>query len=125
MFAINALKKDMTVVEKMLAVVEDFTDGREFRLCDIPIEKRTNYKKGCEHGYLCHYDFTGASMDALVRRGLAEVVGKEDYIWTWEDWRGKSHKEVGTRRIYKLNSRTIDDYKKIMARAITLAVVGE
>ena len=125
MFAINALKEDMAIVEKMLTVVEDFIDGREFRVCDIPIEKRTHYRKGCEFGSLCYYDFTGTSMSALIRRGLAEVVGEEDYIWTWEDWRGKTHKEVGTRKIYKLNGRTIDDYKKIMARAITLAVVGE
>ena len=124
MYAINALKDDVKRVELMMGVVEDFTDGREFLVDDIPTEKRKNYAPAL-NGWGCfRADFTGNSMMALVRRGLAEIVRKEDYIYKWEDGRGKEHKEVGTHTVYRLTGKTVEDYKTVMSKAIVLAVCG-
>lgn len=123
MYAIDELKRDVARTEKMLKVVEDFTDGSEFTVKDIPIEKRRKYAPNLKSSWLGNADFTGASMDALCRRGLAEVVRTEDYIYTYKDY-GRERKAVGTRSIYRLTGKTIEDYKAVMSKAITLAVCG-
>lgn len=123
MYAINKLKEDVARVELMLKVVEDFADGREFAVKDIDESKRKNYAPSLS--WICgKADFTGASMDALVRRGLAEVVRTEDYIYIYKDYGCKERKAVGTRSIYRLTGKTIEDYKAVMSKAIVLAVCG-
>lgn len=123
MYAIDELKRDVARTELMLKVVEDFTDGSEFTVKDIDESKRKNYAPSLHGCGVSKADFTGASMDALCRRGLAEVVKTEDYIYTYKDY-GRERKAVGTRTIYRLTGKTIEDYKAVMSKAISLAVCG-
>lgn len=111
MYQIEALKADVEMVKAMLNVIEPFKNVDSFRYCDIEKEVKKGYRKS-PYVLFRRSDFTGSSLAQLVRRGLIEVVGTEDYIY--EDRRGK--KRVGTRNIYRHSGLTIEDYKTTLAK---------
>lgn len=123
MYAIKEMKKDLKRVEAMMNVISDFADGEQtFRLCDIPTEKCSNYfTLENSWGWTDKFDFTGNSLSALCKRGLLEVVGKEDFIYEMP----YSHrKSVGTRNIYRCTGYTFEDYKKTLAELVYKALLA-
>jgi hypothetical protein len=120
MYQIDRIAEEMKMVKAMLKVLEAVPNKERFVCSDIPAERRRNYYKPTGCGYMNDWhDFTGASLSALVERGFLEVLGTEDYIYTEEDWRGKTHKRIGERKIYKVvEDVTFEDYKQIFAELL-------
>ena len=124
MYSVKLIKEDIRKVTAMMNVISDFADGRAFRVCDIPIEKRKNYfsieKKWSWCDNVEKFDFTGSTARALCDRGLLEVVGTEDFIY--EEYHGR--KCIGTRAIYRCTGKTVEDYKNALALLIPKAILA-
>ena len=124
MYSVKLIKEDIKKVTAMMNVISDFADGRAFRICDIPIEKRKNYftieKKWSWINNKEQFDFTGATARALCDRGLLEKVGTEDFIY--EEYNGR--KCIGTRAIYRCTGKTVEDYKNALALLIPKAILA-
>ena len=120
MYSVELIKEDIKKVEAMMKVVDDFANGRKFRICDIPLEKRKNYyvKQNTWCG-VDRFDFTGATARALCDRGLLEKVDTEDFIY--EEYNGR--KCIGTRAYYRCTGRTVEDYKSALALLIPKAIL--
>jgi len=115
MYSIDRIKEDVNRIEAMFQVLGEFTDGRTFVVNDIPEDRRRNYFRG--RWDWCSVDFTGASMNALCRRGLAEVVKTEDYIYE----RG-GRKYVGTRALYRCTGIAPSEYRATLATLVGRAI---
>lgn len=122
MYSVNLIKKDIEKIETMMNVISDFADGTPFRICDISAEKRScYYTKRNSWGYCEKFDFTGASARALCDRGLLEKVGTEDFVYVEYS---SGRKCIGTRAIYKVTGKTIEDYKNALAFLIPKAILA-
>lgn len=120
MYSVKMIKEDICKVDAMLKAISDFADGRPFRVCDIPDEKRKGYyTKRNSWGHCEKFDFNGSTATALRDRGLLEVVDTEDFVYH-DGYR----KCVGTRAIYRCTGKTIEDYKNALALLIPKAILA-
>lgn len=115
MYAVETMKEDVQKIEAMFKVLGEFADGRVFAVKDIPEERRVRYFKG-KHDW-CANDFTGASMEALCRRGLAERVKFEDYIYEKH-----GRKYVGTRKLYRCTGIAPSEYREALSQLVGKAI---
>ena len=115
MKAIYDIKTDMKMVKRTLEVIETEANGKDFTvrdLCD---------KKG---GYM----ISGASMNALIRRGLIKKVGECPSSYKREVYvdRRVGYVEVDIPTTVKVY-RQIHDYewyKNVMLKTLTNAVMS-
>ena len=115
MYAIDRMKEDVNKVDAMFKVLGEFADGRVFAVRDIPEERRKDYFRG-KYDW-CSVDFTGASMDALCRRGLAEVVKEVDEVR-----RVGKHKYVDTHLTYRCTGIAPSEYRATLATLVGRAI---
>lgn len=115
MYAIDSMKEDVIKIEAMFKVLGEFADGRTFAVNDIPEDRRKSYFRG--RWDWMSVDFTGASMNALCRRGLAEVVKEEDYIY-----KVGNKKYVGTRSLYRCTGIAPSEYRATLATLVGRAI---
>ena len=123
MYTVTRMMEDFEMVKAMLKVIDKVENKEAFTLEDIPEDARHHYRLD-PHGWYRNEprNFSGPALSALVKRGLLEVVGKEDYIWEDEydtDRKGNPKKKVGTRKIYRVaDDVTFEDYKSTFAELL-------
>ena len=115
MYSIDRMKEDVIKIEAMFNVLGEFADGRVFAVNEIPEDRRKGYFRG--RWDWCSVNFTGASMNALCRRGLAEVVKEEDYIY-----KVGNKKYVGTRSLYRCTGIAPSEYRATLATLVSRAI---
>jgi hypothetical protein len=115
MYSIDRMKEDVNRIEAMFKVLGEFADGRVFAVNEIPEDRRKGYFRG--RWDWCSVDFTGASMTAVCRRGLAEVVKTEDDIYKCND-----KKYVVTRTLYRCTGIAPSEYRATLATLVGRAI---
>lgn len=128
MYTVKNIMEDFEMVKAMLKVIDTVPNKERFTLADIgdfykthPYRTITNDRRYTYHDD--YFYFKGASLKALVNRGLIEKIGEEDYIWEEEGYRGKIHKHVGTRNVYRVADVSFDTYKQTFANLIYLKIM--
>lgn len=115
MKAIYDIKTDMRMMKRTLEVIETEANGKDFTVRDL------HDKKG---GYM----ITGASMNALIRRGLIKKVGERPSSFKKEIYvdRRIGYVEVDIPTTVKVY-RQIHDfewYQNVMLKTLTDAVMS-
>ena len=113
MRAIRDIKKDIVDTTINFKYLADFTDGREFTVkefnesTDRPID--------------------GQIMSALVRRGIAKVVGEKEYTYKREIYLGKGKYAMAeipyTAKVYSI-VHDIEWYKAVLLHSLTQIING-
>lgn len=124
MYTVTRMMEDFEMVKAMLKVIDKVENKERFTCADIDEEVRHHYRLD-PHGYYRNEprNFGGSALKALVRRGILEVIGEEDYVYTEEGYRGKIHKRVGTRKIYRYTGVDFETYKREFANLMYLKIM--
>lgn len=114
MKAIYDIKNDMNITKMTLEIIEREANGKDFTVKDL------HDKKGS-------YMISGASMNALIRRGLVKKVGERPSSFKKEIYVNRiGYVEVDIPTTVKVY-RQIHDYewyKNVMLKTLTNAVMS-
>lgn len=112
---LKKIEEDVTNTVAVIEALNEYADGREFKVADVPNNDRYLIKVPYEWGgrqYMRKSSISGSAMVALCNRGVARVVRKEkDYVCIGENYKGQPIYINVNVNVYRV-TQSAEEYKR-------------